>query len=653
MKASQFFNRLPLRAILLWSLLLNFCLIAQAQKFTTYHVDSLFAVAKGKTPEEREKLVYELSRSVKMYPGKNTGQLFKRLDSLGHGDPHVILPLYQNYATYLILQGKSQEAISIAHQGLKLADQRNDIGYHYDYLYTLTNIYVKLNQLDSATLYAAQLEELTLNNIDQLGNDAWQVYLKKADIQGALGNNEKSGKYYEKAYEVLEKYPKDNEKNKGILLFMIAAFFQGEQDWPKFSTYLGLLEDHFHKKNISTPKSHYPIEQLLLKEDTPEAIAQLRRVIEVADSLNNYKTVAAASIVLAKQLLTKGDATKAVTVLEKATNIALGGNYSHRQIEIDQLLRNAYVEKKDYQNAYLTLLKEKQRVDSIRSQQITDKVTEYEVKFETQKKEQELQRSQARQNFLFWILGFSFFVLVLVLSFLFQNKKQAKRLTVQKTLLEQALYEKNILLKEIHHRVKNNLQVISGLLKWQSNYIKDENALHAINEGQTRVQSMAIIHQKLYQDENLKGINVKDYIKRLGESLFHSYNIRTDDIQFNMNIKDINLDIDTVIPLGLILNELISNALKHAFKDQESGQLYIALDEDPINKVLLLKVSDNGIGMPAKPPGKAGSFGWELIETLTEKLEGEIEIVKQNGTTINLRFKEYQLLDQKQANQVS
>ncbi|MES1249670.1 MAG: sensor histidine kinase, partial [Chitinophaga rupis] len=156
------------------------------------------------------------------------------------------------------------------------------------------------------------------------------------------------------------------------------------------------------------------------------------------------------------------------------------------------------------------------------------------------------------------------------------------------------LREKEVLLKEIHHRVKNNLQMVSSLLSLQSHYITDVQALEAVKDSRNRVQSMALIHQNLYQENDLTGIDIKDYISKLCDNLFHSYNIRAGKIQLIKELQPITLDVDVVVPLGLILNELITNSLKYAFPDGRDGTIKIILKEDPDR--LKLAVYDNGVG---------------------------------------------------------
>jgi len=211
-------------------------------------------------------------------------------------------------------------------------------------------------------------------------------------------------------------------------------------------------------------------------------------------------------------------------------------------------------------------------------------------------------------------------------------------LTSKNQQISKALEEKNILLREIHHRVKNNLQVISSLLKLQSQYIEDEGAVKAIAEGRNRVHSMALLHQNLYKEDNLTGVNMKEYFTNLIEGLFDAYKIT--EIKLVTEIENLTLDIDTVIPLGLIANELVSNALKHAFYNVENGILIVKLWEK--DGQLLFNVRDNGKGYNENlvADGKK-SFGQKLIKSLSDKLEADVQVTTTTGTDVTLSIKDY------------
>ena len=206
--------------------------------------------------------------------------------------------------------------------------------------------------------------------------------------------------------------------------------------------------------------------------------------------------------------------------------------------------------------------------------------------------------------------------------------------------IKKSLKEKEVLLQEIHHRVKNNMQVISSLLKLQSRQIKDNKTIAMFKECQDRIRSMALVHEKLYESKDFANINFNKYIKVLANSLFRSYKIYSDKIALKLDVKDISLKVDHAIPCGLIINELVSNSLKYAFPNSKSGEIKITLCSDGDNDIQLV-VSDNGIGIPKDLDFRnSESLGLHLVKVLVEdQLQGEIIQNGSNGTEFKINFK--------------
>jgi PAS domain S-box-containing protein len=221
--------------------------------------------------------------------------------------------------------------------------------------------------------------------------------------------------------------------------------------------------------------------------------------------------------------------------------------------------------------------------------------------------------------------------------------------------LKQSLKEKEILVREIHHRVKNNLMVISSLLNLQSAYIKDKESYNIFKESQSRAQSMALIHERLYRSDDLKEINFGEYIETLSTELYRTYITTPDRVNLNMNVEDAKIDINTAVPLGLIVNELVSNCMKHAFPAIESqkpakgafssqanemkGEISISFKK--IDDKFILDVKDNGIGFPDELDFKnTDSLGLQLVNSLVEQIDGEIDLNVNNGTEFKITFSE-------------
>ncbi|MEH2348899.1 MAG: PAS domain S-box protein [Nostoc sp.] len=205
--------------------------------------------------------------------------------------------------------------------------------------------------------------------------------------------------------------------------------------------------------------------------------------------------------------------------------------------------------------------------------------------------------------------------------------------------IQASLLEKEVLLKEIYHRVKNNLQVISSLLSLQSAYIKDKDDLVLFKQSQQRIASMALVHEKLYKSQDLAKINFGEYIRDLVASLFAAYEVNGDAIALGINIDDqLFLGLDTAIPCSLIIHELVSNSLKYAFPAGKNGTIYIEINQNLDHEVTML-VSDNGIGLPANFNfKKIASLGWELVDALTNQISGNIDIKGDMGVECRVRF---------------
>jgi two-component sensor histidine kinase/CheY-like chemotaxis protein len=205
--------------------------------------------------------------------------------------------------------------------------------------------------------------------------------------------------------------------------------------------------------------------------------------------------------------------------------------------------------------------------------------------------------------------------------------------------VNRSLKEKDVLLQEIHHRVKNNLQIVSSLLSLQSRYIEQPESIEIFRDSQSRIKSMALVHEKLYQSGDLTRIDLAEYIPDLVSDLFRSYGVNYNIVQFKINSENISLDINTAIPCGLIINELVTNSIKHAFQGIIKGEIIIELKYE--DDYLKMKVQDNGVGFPEEVNlNNIKTLGLQLVISLTKQLDGSIELIKGNGTCFNIIFKE-------------
>lgn len=218
-------------------------------------------------------------------------------------------------------------------------------------------------------------------------------------------------------------------------------------------------------------------------------------------------------------------------------------------------------------------------------------------------------------------------------------------ITEQKMAEEQirsSLKEKEMLLAEIHHRVKNNLQVISSLLRLQSRFIEDEAAVSIFKETQNRVRSIAILHEKLYQSDDLAKIKIDEYVKLLAEDLLYFYELDDSKVEMKIDVEEVYLNIETAIPCGLLIDEMVSNSLKYAFKPGENGTITINLHSNQ-DKKFKLTVSDDGVGMSQDvDPKNSETFGMQLIKYLSNQLKADLELNREKGTEFILEFDELQ-----------
>jgi len=254
-----------------------------------------------------------------------------------------------------------------------------------------------------------------------------------------------------------------------------------------------------------------------------------------------------------------------------------------------------------------------------------------QTKYETAKKETEIQslntiNSNKNKEISYLGIGLALFALLAVTLLLLY-----RRVTKQKMLITQQSKQMETMMKELHHRVKNNLQIVSSLLSLQSYKLNDEEAIAAIRQSQQRVQAMSFIHQRLYKTEDLASVNIKEYITDLAESLMASYGYSHNNFDLKI-FSDVELlDVDKALPLGLIINEIVTNAFKYAYKDVEQPLLQILLTGKENN--LVLSIKDNGKEWnESNWKQEGGSFGRQLVSSLCRQLRARQELTMNNGT---------------------
>jgi PAS domain S-box-containing protein len=222
------------------------------------------------------------------------------------------------------------------------------------------------------------------------------------------------------------------------------------------------------------------------------------------------------------------------------------------------------------------------------------------------------------------------------LSTIIRDMSEQKEAEVR---IKASLEEKEVLLKEIHHRVKNNLQIVSSLLQLQASYIKDPEALNIFEESRDRIKSMALIHEQLYQSNDLAQIDFPEYLRSLLNMVLSAHRTNRTRVETKLHVDPVSLDLDTAIPIGLITNELVTNSLKYAFAGRTVGEISVRLTKSEEGDFLLM-VSDNGVGLPDNFNfEKATSLGLRLVRILSRQMRARLELSNGMGTQFRLYFK--------------
>lgn len=301
-------------------------------------------------------------------------------------------------------------------------------------------------------------------------------------------------------------------------------------------------------------------------------------------------------------------------------------------------LGKAFAGSHNYKEAYLAFERYDRLKNAIFTAEADRRISLLQTEFDVAQKEStiqvqesELKKQRSRQTLITIITALLLFILVLLYKTIQNNKRKNK-------LLQKKNKEKEFLLKEIHHRVKNNLEIVSSLLALQSEQITDRKVRDAMQKSQHRVHSMSMIHQKLYQGKSLSAIEMKDYFTNLSNYIVDTFDAGSR-VRVDCEMESLELDVDMAVPIGLIVNELLTNSMKYAFPNGEKGEVIVSLKEH--QNQLFLEVSDNGIGKPHAGSNEGTGFGTQLIELLTKQLEGKMSLNVKDGTSVSFEFQHH------------
>lgn len=522
----------------------------------------------------------------------------------------------------------------------------------------LSYIYTSKLNLNKALFYSIKsLESMNLTN-DMICADSF--YLRLGSTYDSMGHSEEAIELYKKSFDFGTKNLNSGSWFKSFPLIIQSLLKENRYD--EALKYIEKTNDYPPKNELDifflsqTKASYYEkIGNLLVAEKFyiemekhAKDIISLRTATSVA---NGYSDI---SLFYAKN----GNPVKAKYYANKVSDLSVKMkqkfNFSNLKLslfKIDSIEGNYLSSIRHYQSY--------NRInDSLYNQSKNRQIEELKIQYETLMKEDDiktlemqskLQQSKLDRSKLFINLSTGSIILLIIIIILLFNRyllkqKNNKKLEIkekqigQKNLnLQHLLAEKEWLIREIHHRVKNNLQTVISLLNSQSAYVEDDLALSTIKNSQHRIHAMSLIHQKLYMSENISTISMPIYVKELAEYLKDSFNLKQR-IRFKIKIDELKLDVSQAVPLGLIINEAVTNSIKYAFPDNQSGMISITLTAVDINHYLLT-IQDDGVGIDINSNKKvSASFGMSLIKGLSDDLDGDFSIEINNGTLLKLYF---------------
>lgn len=521
----------------------------------------------------------------------------------------------------------------------KLSNPEN-LGYSYA---LLGQAYLYLNDFTSSLEYLSDAYRI----FEKLDNYRRMAALCNdlAILYGKLPNIEKQLAYYEKGLKILEveNSPK-NEDLRFIIQGNKANVYSDQKQFAKANVILRECIAYNEKHNLWS-NAAYVYQQLgsnygyMKQYDL--ALAYMHKALANFIKTSNKSGEADAYRKIGEVYFLGGKLALAETFTKKGLQLSTQiGELESIKFAYENLSK-IYAEKGDYRQAYGNHLQYKKISDSMFNSEINTKLTQIQLTNEFEKKEEILRKQQQKREELHqleankqkkikYVVLISMFLLSIVTASIYRNlknyQKQRNIIQRQKEQIEHSLQEKETLLREIHHRVKNNLQIISSLLNMQSEHINDLAVLAMIQEAQSRVQAMSLLHQNLYQSEEINEVDVENYLKRLVAYIAQLFEGHSVQIKAEVDAADLYFDFDTAISLGLIVNELVTNAYKYAFNNRPGGTINIQIK--PVNTVdYVLTVSDDGEGLPCDFDSEnSQSLGLKLVGILSRQLRGKFTV---------------------------
>lgn len=605
---------------------------------------------------------------------------------------------------YYTVNYEQDRAFNYATEALELSKKinyRKGIPIGYSYLARIynarANFDLAIENLNKSTKIFIELkDDLNIaHNYAELG----VIFSKKGNFTEAISNLIKALKKYEKAGDELSVgftynnigilYKQQQEYNtaldyyyKGIKIFKkvnntdakfgIAGTYsnignvylaQGQHEKSLKILYESLKLAEEFDNSYQFAESYQSIGENYMKLGKYDvALESYSKAIGYCNEIKDNAGIANSHINIGYCYFKKGNTQKALSNINTGLAIAKEVGLLQWQKNAYKYLSEIYNTQSNYKLAFENQVLFKKINDSLFNTEKDKKITQMQMQYAFDKiqdkekqvqkeKEQQLNQETDKQRTIKDVVMVAFvFMCILTFGIFFNLKKNQRQKAIiaeqkqtvekQNEVIRQSLTEKETLLREIHHRVKNNLQIISSLLNIQSQHIVDENVLSSIQEGQSRVQAMSLIHQNLYQSEHLSNVDIENYLRELVVYLSEMFVGQDKSIDVEVQASNIQFDIDTAIPLGLIVNELVSNAYKYAFDKRNSGKIKIKIKS--INEVdYELDVNDDGKGLPTDfDPKKSKSLGLKLVSILSRQLRGTMTFNSNSGTSFVVKFKD-------------
>jgi two-component sensor histidine kinase len=465
-----------------------------------------------------------------------------------------------------------------------------------------------------------------------------QVYFSEKEFQLAE-------KYALQALDIFQQNPSLPLALLGDCYNELANIYGEKGNQPKSLKYINLARTTYQKSgdenSVQTANFNSAITLRKLGRFT-ESIARFKEVEAFARRTKDDYMLLFVSMNLPKTLMALGNYDEALRLNSQALAMVQSNTSLHEFSFLKNIHSNfheLYAAQNEYKSAYEHYKLAAQYGDSLTDLEKKREIARLETQFSTRQKEEKIEElgddNRAKQQQLLILFTSLGGMAVLLIGLMWQYQ----RLQRSKATISAQSDQLKVLMKELHHRVKNNLAIVSSLLKLQSNRIEDESAAKAVREGQQRVEAMSLIHQRLYQtDDRLTSINMREYVLDLTENLMLAYGYALDNFDLRLNIEQEELDVDLAIPVGLILNELLTNSFKYAYEHVQTPMLSISLTG---KQGVTLEIKDNGPGInELQWKQKGGSFGKRLIKNLSEQTGGEYHIGTDNGTCYKLHIAE-------------